>query len=290
MKKFEALIKSIKSKRSLAVLLSGGLDSSLLALAAKIALKENSIAINVLSPITPSHEKGMAENISEEIGIDLLTVEVNELDDEVFSSNPPERCYICRKKRHSSVKRRMEGIAYRNLADGVNFDDLSDYRPGIKAADEDAIWHPLAELSITKQEIHEIARELNLSVWNNAPSPCLCTRFEYGMELNLKALETVDTAETYIRNLSGSDVRLRCFKQGIAVVETENFKSILNYRKEISDMLFRSGFKFACLDIEGFKSGKMNRLLSCSDQIQKGGNGYGKISKKSSKKDCKARS
>ncbi len=240
---------------------SGGLDSALLCLIAKTALPGNSIAVNIDSPVTPAREKEQVAAVAGEIGIKLLTIKLDELDDAVFSSNPPERCYICRKLRQRAVKKALSGSGFEIIADGVNFDDLSDYRPGIKAADEDGIWHPFAEHELTKPELRQAAKKLGLSVWNSEPSPCMCTRFAYGMRLDSEALRRVDTAETFIKKFCKGSLRLRCYHGGISMIETDDFDSVLNNRKVIADMLHKSGFVFYGLDIEGFKSGKMNRQL-----------------------------
>jgi pyridinium-3,5-biscarboxylic acid mononucleotide sulfurtransferase len=265
MTKIAALSKSIEKKKRLAVMFSGGLDSALLCLIAKKALSENAIAVNIDSPVTPSREKDQVAAVAREIGIKLLTIKLDELDDVIFSSNPPDRCYICRKLRQRAVKKALSGSGFEIFADGVNLDDLSDYRPGIKAADEDGIWHPFAEHELTKPELRQAAKKLGLSVWNSEPSPCMCTRFAYGMRLNREALRSVDMAETFIKKFCKGSIRLRCFPAGISMIETDDFDSVLNNRKVIADMLHKSGYVFLGMDIEGFTSGKMNRQLDGPD-------------------------
>jgi pyridinium-3,5-biscarboxylic acid mononucleotide sulfurtransferase len=268
MTKIAALSRSIENKKRLAVMFSGGLDSALLCLIAKKTLSENAIAVNIDSPITPSHEKDRVAAVAREIGIKLLTIKLDELDDINFSLNPPDRCYICRKIRQKAVRVALSESGFEIFADGVNLDDLADYRPGIKAADEDGIWHPFAEYRLTKPELRQAAKNLGLSVWNNEPSPCMCTRFAYGMRLNHEALRRVDRTETFIKKFCKGSIRLRCFPAGISMIETDDFDSVLNNRKVIADMLHKSGHIFLGLDIEGFKSGKMNRQLDGPDYTE----------------------
>jgi pyridinium-3,5-biscarboxylic acid mononucleotide sulfurtransferase len=288
MTKFAALRESIKKKKRLAVMFSGGLDSALLCLISKETLGENTIAVNIDSPVTPSFEKVQAADVAEEIGINLLTVKLDELKDADFSSNPPDRCYICRKIRQRTVKKALSGSGFDVVADGVNLDDLSDYRPGIKAADEDGIWHPFAEHGFSKSELRDAAKDFGLSVWNKEPSPCMCTRFAYGMLIEHSDIEKLDKFEEYLRKLCKGPLRVRCFPLGICLIETNDFKSILNNRTGIADMMRRSGFVFAGLDIEGFVSGKMNRLLnSPDDKIHKGARKMAKCAKTAASKDAK---
>jgi pyridinium-3,5-biscarboxylic acid mononucleotide sulfurtransferase len=265
MAKLAALRETIKKKKRLAVMFSGGLDSALLCLIAKKTLGENAIAVNIDSPVSPSNEKLQAADVAREIGIELLTIKLDELNDADFSLNPPDRCYICRKMRQRAAREALSGSRFETIADGVNLDDLSDYRPGIKAADEDGIWHPFAEHGLSKSELRQAAKEFGLSVWNKEPSPCMCTRFAYGMRLKHADIEKLDSAEEYLRMLCKGPVRVRCFPHGICLIETNDFNSVLNNRTGIADMMRRSGFSFAGLDIEGFISGKMNRLLDYPD-------------------------
>ena len=288
MKKIAALRESIKKKKRLAVMFSGGLDSSLLCLIAKKTLGENAIAVNIDSPVTPSYEKVHVAHVAREIDIKLLTIKLDELNDIYFSLNPPDRCYICRKIRQRAAREALSGSGFEIVADGVNLDDLSDYRPGIKAADEDGIWHPFAEHELTKSELRQAAKELGLSVWNNEPSPCMCTRFAYGMRIKHTDIEKLDSAEEYLRRLCKGPVRVRCFPQGICLIETNDFAAILKNRKEIADMMRESGFIFAGLDIEGFISGKMNRLLISPDNnIKKEVIKMAKCTKTAAPKDVK---
>jgi uncharacterized protein len=288
MKKIAALRESIKKKKRLAVMFSGGLDSSLLCLIAKEVLNENAVAVNIDSPVTPSHEKVQAADVAREIDIKLLTIKLDELNDINFSQNPPDRCYICRKIRQRAAREALSGSGFEIVADGVNLDDLSDYRPGIKAADEDGIWHPFAEHQLSKSELRQAAKDLGLSVWNNEPSPCMCTRFAYGMSLQQADIKKLDNVEEYLKRLCKGPLRVRCFPREICLIETNDFAAILNNRVEIADMIRESGFIFAGLDIEGFISGKMNRLLNNPDnKIKKEARKMAKCAKTAAPKDAK---
>ena len=240
---------------------SGGLDSTVLAQVAHDVLGADACALTFASPIIPAHDLAEARDAAAAIGIRHVVLDVDELADPSFASNPPERCYLCRRMRDA------RGIAWARdhdfpvVADGLNASDLTDYRPGMKAAREDGVWQPFAELGITKDEIRAMARELGLSVWDRPNTVCLCSRVPYGVTIEEDMIRRVDSAEEFIRGLGFKQIRVRHFPHGAAVIEVDDPAMALQYRDELVSRLRNLGFSFVALDLEGFVSGKMNRVL-----------------------------
>jgi len=156
MNRIEELKDAMRSHGRLAVLFSGGLDSALLARLAYDALGDHTAALTIDSAVVPRSEMSMARRLAEEIGIRHNVLRLNELEQEHFKLNPPDRCYSCRKVRDAAAWRWAEGHAFETIADGLNYSDLGDYRPGLRAATEDHIWHPFIEFKVTKDEIREM--------------------------------------------------------------------------------------------------------------------------------------
>lgn len=261
MDRIDRLRDAVAEKKRLLVLFSGGLDSTVLARIAHDVLRQDACALTFVSPIIPAHELGEARDLAADIGIRLVVMEMDELADPGFASNPPERCYLCRKMRDAG------GIAWAHqngfdvVADGLNASDLTDYRPGMKAAREDGIWQPFAELGITKDEIRAMARALGLAGWDRPNTVCLCSRIPYGVPITEDMIRRVDRAEAFIRGLGFSQVRVRHFPHDAAVVEVDDPDTALWYRDEIVSRLRGLGFAVVSLDMEGFVSGKLNRVL-----------------------------
>lgn len=261
MDRLDRLRDAIAEKQRVLVLFSGGLDSTVLAQVAQDVLGDDSCALTFTSTIIPRHELVDARDIAARIGIRHVVMEMNELDDPVFASNPPDRCYRCRKMRDARAIGWARDNGFPVVADGLNASDLADYRPGMQAAREDGIWQPFTELDIIKDEIRAMAREMGLPLWDRPNTVCLSSRIPYGDTITQEMLQRVDRAEEYLRGLGFRQVRVRHFPRGIAVVEVEAPDRVLGHGEEIVGRLRELGFALVTLDLEGFESGKMNRLL-----------------------------
>lgn len=259
MNRLEQIRAAIAQKDSLLVLFSGGLDSALLARLAHDALGPNAAALTIDSPVIPRHETATARALADEIGISHHVVTVDELNEAHFRQNPPDRCYHCRKLRDARAWQwaREHGVPV--IADGLNYSDLSDYRPGLQAADEDGIWHPFIEFKVSKDEIRTVSRELGLSGSDRPGMACLASRFPHGHGVLAQRVERVDRAEEYLRSLGFEKVRVRHFPYDLALVEVDNPARALDKRTGITTRLRELGFAFVSLDLEDFASGKMNR-------------------------------
>lgn len=257
----EAVQKALAETGRMAVMLSGGLDSAVLAQLAYAALGDQAIAITLESPIVPWSEIEDAARIAREIGMQHEIIPINELEDREFTTNQPNRCYVCRKLRNRTAREVAAEYDIRILADGMNYDDLSDYRPGKKASDEDGIWHPFIEHRLTKKDIRALSRTLNLSVWEKPSEACLCSRIAYGIPLNRTMLTRIEKAETFLKTICRGSLRVRAFPYDMAMIETADPEAVTREKDRIVPFLRELGFAFVSLDLEGFVSGKLNRII-----------------------------
>ena len=188
---------------------SGGVDSSLLAKVAHDVLGDNALAVILDTETMPRSELGYALDLAKALGLNCLVERYCMLDDAQFTCNPATRCYICKKE----AARRLRDVARARgigcIADGVNLSDYRDYRPGIKACDEEGIWHPFVEAGISKDDIRAQAREMGLPVWNKPSSACLSSRIPYGERITEDNLRMVEEAEEFLKSRGFVQLRVR---------------------------------------------------------------------------------
>jgi pyridinium-3,5-biscarboxylic acid mononucleotide sulfurtransferase len=249
---------------------SGGIDSTLVAKVAYDVLGDRALAVTAKSPSLLPEELEDASAQAIEIGINHQIVETHEMENPNYSSNPIDRCYFCKSELHDTLKPLALKLGYPYVVDGVNADDLNDYRPGIQAAKERGARSPLAELGITKLEVREIARSIGLTCWNKPAQPCLSSRFPYGEEITIPKLNRVGRAEIYLRRLGYENVRVRSIgdtaKIELPVELIQQFVAANNLAELVT--IFQSfGFVYVTLDLEGYRSGKLNQVLSISSSI-----------------------
>ena len=259
---------AIAGKGRLLVLFSGGLDSALLAKVAHDTLGDNAAALTIDSAVVPRSEIATSRALAAEIGIRQHILRLNELEQAHFKTNPPDRCYHCRKTRDAAAWRWAGEHDFETIADGLSYSDLSDYRPGLKAANEDRIWHPFIEFTIGKDDIRRFTRELGLSGWDRQSMACLASRFPHGFEVTPPRVDRVDRAEEFIRSLGFRSVRVRHFPNNLAVIETDDHARLLEMRGTIVPRLRELGFSFVSLDLEDFASGKLNRTVEPGPERQ----------------------
>ena len=244
---------------------SGGTDSSLL-LTVLSELRAQTpfplLAVIFTTAFQTAEETLSAQSLAEELGVPTETVSFDVLSDPVLRMNPPDRCYHCKRRLFSEMKRIADARALKHLVDGTNADDTKVYRPGRKALEELGVLSPLAICGFTKDEVRSAARELLVPTAEKPSSPCLATRFPYGTELTDEALRRVEHGETYLHNLGLGTVRLRVHGP-CARLETdeEGFRTVAERRAKIASELRRIGFAYTALDLEGFRSGSMDEPL-----------------------------
>lgn len=243
---------------------SGGIDSTLVAKIAFDILGNKALAVTAKSPSLLPEELEDAISQAHEIGIAHQIVETHEMDNPNYFSNPINRCYFCKSELHDTLKPLALNLGYPYVVDGVNADDLQDYRPGIQAAKERGARSPLAELGITKMEVREIARLIGLNCWNKPAQPCLSSRFPYGEEITIPKLNRVGRAEIYLRRLGYENVRVRSTGDTAKIELPAEIIQQFITDNNLTDLVttFQSfGFVYVTLDLEGYRSGKLNQVI-----------------------------
>lgn len=243
---------------------SGGIDSTLVAKVAYDVLGENALAVTAVSPSLLPEELDDAQTQAQAIGIPHELVETHEMENPNYTSNPVNRCYFCKSELHDTLKPLALAKGYPYVVDGVNADDLQDYRPGIQAAKERGARSPLAEVGISKNDVREITKTLQLPWWNKPSQPCLSSRFPYGEEITVAKLQRVGRAEIYLRQQGWNNIRVRSAGDTARIeLPPEKIKDfILTTDLEGLTAKFQDlGFLFVTLDLEGYQSGKLNRVL-----------------------------
>jgi len=245
---------------------SGGIDSTLVAKVAFDVLGDRAVAITAESTSLLPDDLLEAQAQAAAIGIAHEIVQTHELNNPNYAANPTNRCYFCKSELHDTLKPIAIARGYPYVVDGVNGDDLRDYRPGIQAAKERGARSPLAELGISKLEVRELSKQLALPWWDKPAQPCLSSRFPYGETITLEKLQRVGRAERYLRQLGYRDLRVRS-EGDTARIELppaliKDFVGAIDLPKLVQDFQ-ELGFLYVCLDLEGLVSGKLNRVLNC---------------------------
>lgn len=244
---------------------SGGIDSTLVAKVAYDVLGSRALAITAVSPSLLPEDLEDARIQAAEIGISHEEVQTHEMDNPNYTSNPVNRCYFCKSELHDTLKPLAIERGYPYVVDGVNADDLHDYRPGIQAAKERGARSPLAEVGVSKAEVRQLAKELGLPWWDKPAQPCLSSRFPYGEEITVAKLQRVGRAERYLRQLGLKNLRVRSEKDTAKIeLPAEEIKQfVLTTDLPVLVAAFQDfGFMYVTLDLEGYRSGKLNQVLS----------------------------
>lgn len=243
---------------------SGGIDSTLVAKIAYDILGDRALAITAVSPSLLPEDLEEARLQATEIGIPHQEVKTHEMANPNYTSNPVNRCYFCKSELHDTLKPLALEWGYPYVVDGVNADDLQDYRPGIQAAKERGARSPLAEVGMTKLEVRQLAKELGLPWWDKPAQPCLSSRFPYGEEITVEKLQRVGRAEWYLRRLGFKNLRVRSegdtAKIELPPAEIKEFVATTDLSTLVTQ--FQAfGFLYVTLDLEGYRSGKLNQVL-----------------------------
>jgi len=240
---------------------SGGVDSSVLLKAASEVMGPRLIAVTAISETYPSGELAQARDFVSALGVTHRIIRSDELTMEAFVQNSPERCYFCKRELFGKLRAIAdeEGITF--VLDGSNVDDLSDLRPGRRAAKELSVRSPLVEAGFTKKDIREIARKLHLPMWNKPSLACLSSRIPYGTRITSGLLRTVQSAEDAIRGLGIRQVRVRHHGETARIeVLRDDFNRLLSdgAQERITRLLKELGYTYVCLDLDGYRTGSMN--------------------------------
>jgi uncharacterized protein len=264
MEKLTALQTLLADMGQALIAYSGGIDSTLVAKVAYDVLGDRAVAVTAESPSLMVDDLEDAKVQAADIGISHEIVQTHELDNPNYASNPVNRCYFCKSELHDTLKPLALQRGYPYVVDGVNADDLQDYRPGIQAAKERGARSPLAEVGITKLEVREISRHLGLPWWDKPAQPCLSSRFPYGETITPEKLQRVARCERYLRQLGLRTLRVRSAADTARIelpaADIPNFVTSVDL-PALVQAFQTAGFTYVTLDLEGFRSGKLNQDL-----------------------------
>lgn len=260
--KYDHLLDGLKDYRRLIVAYSGGVDSVFLAYATHQALGDDMLAVTVRTAFSSRREMERAESIAKEYGVPHRIITFPVLNCAEISKNPPDRCYHCKKAIFSALKEIATKERFAGVADGGNLNDRDQHRPGSRALKELGIVSPLIDAELTKAEVRELSRRIGLSTWNIPSQSCLATRLTYGTPLTDDILKRIDAAEEALRNLGFEQVRLRHHGE-IARIElgTNDINQVQRVRSEVVERIKSLGYRYVCLDLEGYRFGSMDEGL-----------------------------
>lgn len=259
--KTQALDQLLSDLGSVVVAYSGGVDSTMVAARAHQVLGSAALVVTAISPALARRDLDLARSIAAERGWNHRTVETGEIDRDEYARNDPDRCFWCK----TSLFETLGPIAAERSAvvvTGTNADDLGDYRPGLRAAADHDVRAPLAEIGLTKEEVRALSREMGLPTAEKPASPCLASRFAYGVRVTEQGLRRIETAEEIVRTYGFSDLRVRDHGDLARIeVPAPEVPRAIEVHEELGAQLRELGFKFVTLDLGGLKSGSLNAAL-----------------------------
>ena len=244
---------------------SAGVDSTFLLKIAYSVLGERAIALTAQSPTVPPGEFEAAKEFTKTLGCRHIVIDSNELANPSFAQNPSNRCFFCKDELYRLCRDQAVKLNIPVIVDGTNLDDLKDHRPGLKAAKEWGIRHPLVEAEMTKDDIRRYSRALDLPTWNKPSSPCLSSRFPYGTEINLERLRKIGACEVYLKELHFREFRVR-YHGDLARIELSAQEIARFFDEATRQAVVRKfkeiGFNYVSLDLQGYRTGSMNEALA----------------------------
>jgi len=262
-KKLDQLDRAIRSCEKVLVAFSGGCDSAFVAKFSRDVLgKENVKAAIAKSPSLPERELEEARKIAREIDVELFEIETRELENPSYTANPVQRCYFCKSELYAHLVPLARRLGFRHVLNGTNHDDLGDWRPGLRAAEEKGVLSPLLEAGLSKAEIRLASRELGLSTWSKPQAACLSSRIPFGVPITPEKLKQVERGEEILRGLGFEVVRLRWLGERAMIEvdreETKLFFQNSEVRKNALRQLKKLGFRSVDLNLQGYRRGRFN--------------------------------
>lgn len=267
-KKYNELTKYLKKLGKVAVAFSGGVDSTFLLKTAKETLGEdNVLAVTAIAPYIPKWEIDEAKKYTKILSVSHEFIYMNI--EENIENNPENRCYLCKKNIFKSIKYKAAELGYNKVIDGTNYDDLDDYRPGLKALEELEILSPMSECKLAKKDIRDLSKDMKLKTWNKPAYACLLTRIPNDTKVTKEELEKIEKAEKFLFSIGLYSIRVRSHKDLARIELGEKEKEILkdgNALNLISKELKDIGYKYVTVDIDGYKMGSFNKLQGGSNE------------------------
>lgn len=265
--KYDRLQQIIRHANRAVVAFSGGVDSTFLLKVSSDLLGAGVLAVTARSETFPAHELKEAETLARQIGAKQIIIESREMDVPGFAENPPHRCFLCKTELFSKVNEIARQHGIQHVFDGSNLDDTADFRPGRQAARRLSVRSPLVEAELTKADIRTLSKMLHLATWDKPSFACLSSRFPYHTQITKPALQGVENAENYLRQLGMRIYRVR-HHDTIARIELGEREMRLLWEKNLREPIVRHfkslGYKYVALDMEGYRTGSMNEALSGS--------------------------
>jgi uncharacterized protein len=261
----EQLVSHMRGYERCVVAFSGGVDSALVAKAAHLALGENARAVTAVSSSLAEGELVAAQQVARDIGISHEVLHTQEFANPSYVRNEHDRCYHCKSELYDQLTALSMKFSDAVIANGTNTDDQGDFRPGLQAADEHRVRSPLAECGLNKAMVRSLAEHWALPVWNKPAMPCLSSRVAYGEEVTPQRLRMIDQAEQYLREQGFAEVRVRYHRGDLARLEVpvEAIGRLVAepLRARLAERLSDLGFRFVTIDLLGFRSGSLNKLV-----------------------------
>jgi uncharacterized protein len=271
-KKHNSLKKILSDLQRVVLAYSGGVDSTLLLKVAVDTLgTENVLACIAVSPSLARSQHEQAIELAQKIGATLKEIDLEELSDPNYSANKADRCFHCKSHVFSLLADIAKENNFNHVICGYNFDDKDDYRPGSRAAEVFKVRSPLAEAQMTKDDIRQLSRQLDLPTAELPASPCLASRVSYGLEITARRLKQIEQAEDYLKQFGLVEFRVRHHDQLARIeIRPDDFEKVMTEpaRSKIIEKIKSLGFKFVTLDMQGFRSGSLNEMLD-NDEKQR---------------------